>query len=244
MNCIIVDDNHSIKQLERLVAKCSSLNLVGTFSDTLTALTRLSEYDDIDLAFVDINITGIDGFELFEDLSNPPRLIVVSSTDQYALRAFDFNAVDYLLKPVNYSRFCRAVDKSVRINSRIKAMNYEEKEVFIRKASSLIRLKMKEIIYVEGRDNYVILTTRDKKFNIHFTMKGMENQLPPDIFIRIHRSFIINKRMIRTINEASLDLSVGDTIINLPISKSFRLALLDEITVMDRNSVFSRAVLA
>ncbi|MBG0858475.1 MAG: response regulator transcription factor [Bacteroidales bacterium] len=236
MNCIIVDDKRSSEHLERYVAKCSSLNLVGTFSDTVSAFDQISKRNNIDLAFVDISLAGIESFELFESLINPPAIIVVSSTDQHALKAFDLNVVDYLLKPVNFSRFCRAVDKSIRINTRNKSRKNDEKEVFIRKSSTLIRLKMKNIIYIEGRENYVILNTCDKRYAVHFTMKGIESQLPADCFIRVHRSFIINKKMIKVIHDNSLDLIVGDNLKNIPIGKMFRSQLLDDIFIMDKNS--------
>jgi DNA-binding LytR/AlgR family response regulator len=244
MNCIIVDNKPSSEHLERYVAKCSSLNLVGTFSDTVSAFDQISKQKNIDLAFVDINLAGIESVELFESLVNPPVIVVVSSTDQHALKAFDLNAVDYLLKPVNFSRFCRAVDKSIRINTRIKSRKNDEKEVFIRKSATLIRLKMKNIIYIEGRENYVILNTGDKRYAVHFTMKGIEGQLPTDHFIRVHRSFIINRKMIKIIHDDSLDLIVGDTLKNIPIGKMFRSQLLADIFIMDRNSAVTRSYIS
>jgi DNA-binding LytR/AlgR family response regulator len=237
MNCIIIDDETSSRQLEEFVSRCSSLNLVGTFNDSVSAIDQLSKRDNIDLAFIDIKSAGPDSFDLIGSLGNPPNIIVISDTGQYASKAFDYDVVDYLLKPVNYSRFSRAVDRTLRISTQKILPSIADKEVFIKKDSSLIKVKMKDIIYVEALENYVIVVTRDKKFTILYTMKGMENQLPSEVFIRVHRSFIVNKRMIKTINECSLDLIVGNELKNLPVGKSFRSVLLSDINVMDRKNL-------
>jgi len=97
-----------------------------------------------------------------------------------------------------------------------------DNEIFIMKGSSLIKIKLKDIIYIEALENYVTLNTNLERFTIHFTLKAIENQLPSEIFIRVHPSFIVNKSMIQAIKEDSLDLKVGDTLKNLPIDNSFR----------------------
>ena len=107
-----------------------------------------------------------------------------------------------------------------------------EQEIFIKKGSSLVKLKFRDIIYIEALENYITLATADEKFTIHFTMKAMEGQLPSGLFIRVHRSYIINKSMIQTIREKSLDLRVGTAEKSIPLGKSFRDALLNDINVM------------
>jgi DNA-binding LytR/AlgR family response regulator len=113
-------------------------------------------------------------------------------------------------------------------------MNTGDEEIFIKKGSSLVKLKLSEIVYIEALENYVTLNTSDDKFTIHFTMKAIEHQLPSGVFIRVHRSFIINKTMIQTIKENSLDLNVGGILKNIPVGKSFRDSLLNDINVMAR----------
>lgn len=235
MNCIIVDDDKlSCKILEGYVAKSSALNLIGTFSDSVAARNILTQRKDIDLVILDIQMPEMDGFDFITSLESPPNIIIVSSAEEYAMKAFDFNVVDYLLKPVPYGRFCKAVDKTVKYFSRKENSNSGDEEIFIKKGSSLVKLKLKEIIYIEALENYVNLNTRDDKFTIHFTMKAIENQLPSGVFVRVHRSYIINKSMIQAIKENSLDLVVGDTIKNIPVGKSFRDTLLNDINVMAR----------
>jgi DNA-binding LytR/AlgR family response regulator len=235
MNCIIVDDDIlTCKILEGYVSKSSALTLIGTFSDSLAARDILTKRKDIDLIFLDIEMPEMDGFDFIGSLDFPPNIIIVSSGEGYALRAFDFNVVDYLLKPVTYGRFCKAIDKTIRYFARKEVTNSGDEEIFIKKGSSLVKLKLTEIIYIEALENYVTLITNDDKFTIHFTMKAIENQLPSGVFIRVHRSFIINKSMIQTIKENTLDIIVGGTLKSIPVGKSFRDSLLNDINVMAR----------
>jgi DNA-binding LytR/AlgR family response regulator len=235
MNCIIVDDDQlSCKILEGYVIKSTSLNLVGSYSDAVEARNILTKRHDIDLIILDVEMPEMNGFDFIVSLDFPPNIIIVSSAEEYAMKAFDFNVVDYLLKPVTYGRFCKAIDKTVRYFARKEAGNSGDEEIFIKKGPSLVKLKLRDIIYIEALENYVTLNTNDDKFTIHFTMKAIENQLPSGVFIRVHRSFIINKSMIQAIKESSLDINVGGSLKSIPVGKSFRDSLLNDINVMAR----------
>lgn len=232
MNCIIGADNLSCKLLIEFVAKSSYVNLFGTFSDSVSLKDQLSRRHDIDLLFIDFEVLGMDCLDFISNLDYKPNIIILSSSDQSALKTFDISFIDYLVKPVSYSRFCRVIDKAKRYYSRKDINNTADNEIFIKYESSYIKIKLKDIIYIEAFENTITLTTYDKKFDIHFTMKDLENQLPSEIFIRVHRSFIVNKRMIRTINEDSLDLAIGNTLKNFPVGSTFKDLLLNEINVM------------
>lgn len=235
MNCIIVDDDKlSCKVLESYVNKYSSLNLMGVFYDAISARNVIARQKDIDLVLLDIKMPEMDGFDFIGSLDHPPNIIIVSGGGDYALKAFDFNVVDFLLKPIAYSRFCKAIDKTIRYFTSKEISNAGDEEIFIKKASSLVKLKLKDIVYVEALENYVTLNTNSDKFTIHFTMKAIENQLPSGVFIRVHRSFIINKSMIQAIKENSLDISIGHALKNIPVGKSFKDSLLNDINVMAR----------
>jgi DNA-binding LytR/AlgR family response regulator len=235
MNCIIVDDDIiSCKIFEEYVNKSSTLNLIGSYSNSIEARNVITKRQDIDLIILDIQMPELNGFDFIGSLEFHPNIIIISSTEEYALKAFDFNVVDYLLKPVTYGRFAKAIDKTVRYFSRKEVTNTDDEEIFIKKGSSLVKLKLRDIVYIEALENYVTLITSNDKFTIHFTMKAIENQLPSGVFIRVHRSFIINKSMIQTISEGSLDLNVGGTLKSIPVGKSFRDSLLDDINVMAR----------
>src|SRR5665811_762061 len=193
MNCIIVDDDiMTCKILEGYVSKSTSLNLIGSFSDSLAARDVLTKRQDIDLIILDIQMPEMTGFDLIGSLDHPPNIIIISSAEEYALKAFDFNVVDYLLKPITYGRFCKAIDKIIRYFARKEITKTGDEEIFIKNGSSLVKLKLKDIIFIEALENYVTLNTKDAKFTIHFTMKAIENQLPSGVFIRVHRSFTVS----------------------------------------------------
>lgn len=232
MNCIIVDDDPlSCRIIEGYVSKYAGLNLAGSYNDAVEARNALAERQDIDLIFLDIMMPEMNGFDFIGSLESPPNIIVISSAEEHALKAFDFNVVDYLLKPISYPRFCKAIDKAARYFTKKEAASTDE-EIFIKSGSSLVKLKLRDIIYIEALENYVTLNTNDEKYTIHFTMKAIENQLPSGVFIRVHRSFIVNKTMIQSIKESSLELIIGNSVRTIPVGKSFRDSLLNEINVM------------
>lgn len=235
MNCIIVDDDKlSCKIFEGFVNKFTSLNMIGSYSDSVAARNILTKRHDIDLIILDIEMPEMNGFDFINSLDSPPNIIIVSAAEEYALKAFDFNVVDYLLKPVSYGRFCKAIDKTIRYFMRRDQTNTIGDEIFIKNGTVLVKLKIRDIVYVEALENYISLTTSDDKYTIHFTMKAIENQLPSDVFIRAHRSFLINKNMIQTIQENTLDLIVGNSLKSVPLGKSFREILLNDLNIMAR----------
>jgi DNA-binding LytR/AlgR family response regulator len=133
---------------------------------------------------------------------------------------------------VTFSRFCKAVDKAIRYFANKEVSNSDVNEIFIKKGSTLVKLKIKDIIYAEALENNVTLNTKNEKFTIHFTMKAIENQLPSGIFIRVHRSFIVNISFIKVIKENSLDLMIGNEFRDIPIGLSYRDTLLNRINIM------------
>ena len=234
MNCIIIDDKSGSKVTEEYVSKNSSLKLAGSFNDLSSAMDLIASRNDIDLAFIDVKLTGLESLDLIRNLTEPPNIIVISSTEQYAVKAFDYNVVDYLLKPLNYSRFCKAVDKTFRYYQKRKSSAPERKEIFIKKGTALFKLKLKDIVLIEGLENYVTLYTGQEKYVIHFTMKAIESQLPSDMFLRVHKSYIVNKNYIKSIKENSLDLALIKESKSIPVGPSYRESLLNQINVMNR----------
>jgi DNA-binding LytR/AlgR family response regulator len=232
MNCIIGADKMVSGILEDFINKSSSLNLIGTYCDSESVRMQLSKGHDKDLFFLDLEIPKLDLFNFIDGLNYQPKIILISGSDQNAVKAFDFNAVDYLLKPVTYARFFKAVDKAIRYHSPKESKNITEEEIFIKKGPSLVKLRLKDLIYIEALENYIIMHTKDEKYTIHFTMKAIENQLPTGDFIRVHRSFIVNLSMIQSIDEDFLDILVGKALKNIPLGSSFRDALLKKLNMI------------
>lgn len=235
MNCIIVDDDKVFcKVLEGFIANYQTLNLVGTFNNSLEARNTLAKRTDIDLVFLDVLMPEMSGFDFIQSLDFPPNIIICSSTEGYAIKAYDYNVADYLLKPITYGRFCKAVDKVIRYFSRKSENSSEKKEIFIKNGASLVKLQLKDIVYVEALENYVNIYTASDKYTIHFTMKAIANIIPSNVFVRIQRSYIVNKTMIQSITDSTVELYNGKSIISLPLGKSFRDNLLNDINVMTK----------
>jgi len=234
MNSIICANKNYSPVLEKFVAKSSSLNLVGTFSDIVSVQQKLSKRHDIGLIFLDVDHPEVDIFSFINSFIFQTNIIIVSSEEKDALKAFEYGIVDYLLKPVTYSRFCKAVDKAIRYYANKEVSNSNANEIFIKKGSTLVKLKIKDIIYIEALENYVTLNTKNEKFTIHLTMKAIEYELPSDIFCRVHRSYIVNISSIRTIKEKFLEFILANGLKKIPIGSSYRDPLLDRINVMLR----------
>jgi len=216
------------------VNKYAPLSLVGTFNKSEEAYNRISKRNDIGLVILDVQMIGEAGFNFFSKLEYSPMIIAVSSDGELALKSFELNVADYLIKPVSYWRFIKAIDKAIIKSGHREAAPAVSREIFIKKGTSLVKLNLSEIIYIEALENYVTLNTRNEKFTIHFTMKALENHLPPDIFIRVHRSLIINKNLIQTIDDKSLNLNVGDSLKSFPVGRSFREPLLGNLSLIAR----------
>ncbi|MBI5541395.1 MAG: response regulator transcription factor [Bacteroidia bacterium] len=241
MNCIIVDDDKmSRKVLEEFVKRTDSLNLINTYSNAVEAINSLKNCQDpIHLIFLDIEMPDMSGIEFLNTLKEvSSQIIIVSAKDKYAITAFEYDVTDYLLKPITYARFYKAVDKAFkRIDDIISIKRPSDQkedidEIFIKKNSTLVRLKYDDILYIEALENYVIVNTYTEKFTIHFTMKSIEDKLPVKKFKRVHRSFIVNINRIKGIEDNSIIIKLEEGIKLLPVGKSYKDKLLSEINVI------------
>jgi len=165
-------------------------------------------------------------------VSNPPQVIIVSSKEKYALNAFDYDVTDYLLKPVHYSRFFNAIERARKKAAQTSVDQISKEEIFIKKNSSLVRLKYDEILWIEALENYVIFNTFNDRFTIHFTMKAIEQRLPAKKFTRVHRSFIVNTSSINLIEDNAIIIKTQDGPKSIPIGKSYRDKLMSDINLM------------
>ncbi|OQX97818.1 MAG: DNA-binding response regulator [Bacteroidetes bacterium 4572_128] len=200
MNCIIIDDDKlSRRIIEEFIAKTEGLKLIASYPSAVEALNVFNKKDEINLVFLDIEMPEMTGIEFLSSFKVLPKIIIMSSKDKYAIEAFEYDVIDYLLKPVSYARFYKAVSKA---NFR---ENEDNKEIFIKKSSTLIRLKYADILWIEALENYVIVNTFDNKHTIHFTMKSIATKLPANSFTRVHRSYIANTNKIAMIEDNIYD---------------------------------------
>ncbi len=229
MNCIIIDDDKlSRKILEGYINKTAGINLIGSFSNAVDAIKFLKK-NNVDLIFLDIEMPEMSGIEFLKTIVDPPQVIITSSKGKYAIDAFDFDVADFLLKPFIYNRLTKALDK-VMYRMQRHSLNWGNKkeEIFIKKNSTLVKLRFDEILYIEALENYVVFNTFQEKFTVHSTMKALATKLPP-MFIRVHRSYIINLNAISEIDDNIIIIKTNEGDITIPIGKAFKDNLLNAL---------------
>ncbi len=235
MNCIIIDDDElSRRVVEEFIGRTDFLNLTHSFSSAVEAINYIKQGEEVHLIFLDVEMPEMTGIEFLNSLTHPPQVIIVSSKEKYAIQAFDYSVTDYLLKPITYARFFKAASKAYELFNKGRSLTDTDKEIFIKKNSSLVRIKYNDILWVEALENYVVINTTTDKFTIHFTMKSIENQLPVVKFKRVHRSFIVNVSRITSIEDNSVVIKMADSKKVIPIGKSYREKLLNEINLMNK----------
>ncbi len=241
MNCIIVDDDKmSRKILEEYINRTDSLKLLHIYDNAIEAINNMFNLPEpVHLIFLDIEMPDMNGLEFLNTLKQTnAQIIIVSAKDKYAVTAFEYEVTDYLLKPFNYARFYKAVNRAFKkIDDLVDVKKPNEEpalndEIFIKKNATLIKLNFNDIIYIEALENYIIINTFDEKYTIHFTMKSIEDKLPTQKFRRIHRSFIVNISKIKGIEENSIIIKTGEGTKLLPIGKSYRDDLIKTLNVI------------
>ncbi|ANI88744.1 hypothetical protein A9P82_05260 [Arachidicoccus ginsenosidimutans] len=219
IKCIVVDDELIAHQiLEKYILKCESLALIGHCRNAMEALAML-EAHEVDLIFLDIQMPLISGLTFLKNLNNPPQIIFTTAFQDYALQGFELNAVDYLLKPFSYERFLKAVGKAEKLLENRSAEKSDENYFIIESNSVAVKLLYKDILYIEALGDYMKIYTPEKFYLQHTTLKLLEEQLPNDKFIRVHKSYIVAIGKIKMIAKDELILSND---IHVPIGQSHK----------------------
>ncbi len=226
LNSIIVDDEPIARSfLERYCEKSGAVNVVGSFPDSESALEYL-EKNEVDILFLDVEMPGDSGFQLLDKLLVMPKVILTTAKTDYAYNAFQYNVTDYLKKPFTYVRFQEAIGKAADLFSEKKNIPKKE-DIFIKSDGKLTRLNYEDILYIESVGDYVKYCTPEKKYITHSTLKAVEEKMDKVYFMKVHRSYIVNLRKIRNIQDNTL--SIGDSII--PISKVLKTEVMGRINL-------------
>lgn len=194
MNCIIVDDDKMARHaLSMLVKEVDFLTLKQECDSALSAFNFINK-EKVDLVFLDIEMPEMSGIELVRNLKKAPIIIFCTSNEKYAVEAFELNVADFIVKPYSRSRFITAVSRAKELfDSRKQEIEMPDKEyVFIRSNSLLTKLMIRDINYVQALGDYVNIYTAEKRHTVHMTLKAIEEKLSPDMFYRVHRSYLIN----------------------------------------------------
>lgn len=233
MNCIIIEDyEESRKLVEVFVHKTRMLNLIGSYESAVEAINDSAQKKTVDLVLLDIELPEMSGMEYLRTLQINPVVIILSAQEKYALEAYEYDVTDYILKPVTYSRFYKAVSKAYTRWKKDLNVQRTQDEIFVRKGSSLVKFNFQDILWVEALENYVLLNTPKDKLTIHFTMKAILDKLPPDYFQQVHRSFIVNLNKIQLIKNNNLFINEGPEAKRIPIGKSYKEQLLASLNLM------------
>lgn len=226
MNCIAIDDEPlALNVIKDFCSKLDFLNLQATFSNAIEAIEEI-EKGDVDLLFLDIEMPHISGLEFIRSLEKPPLIIFTTAFSEHAHEAFNLNAIDYLVKPIPFDRFIKAVNKARKQGSHEKAEKPLRDEFFMVSADyATLKIFFKNILYVEGLKDYVKIFLPGEMILTKTTMKKMEERLPSDSFIRVHKSFIINIQQIERIEQHRIIINSE----RIPVSASYKDTFFDLI---------------
>lgn len=223
LKCIIIDDEPlAIDVIAVHMAKTPFLELAGKFTHPVKAFEFLSE-NKIDLLFIDIQMPDLSGLDLVHKLQYKPAVIFTTAYDQYALEGFKADAIDYLLKPVDYPEFLKAAEKArkwIAARDKVISVKSDKEFLFIKSEYKIIRIDLKTIKYIEGMSEYVRIHRENAKSVMTLmSLKSLEDQLPEDQFMRIHKSYIVNLKKISEIESNIIVCVDGFTI---PVSRLYK----------------------
>jgi DNA-binding LytR/AlgR family response regulator len=231
--CLIVDDEPLARELIRgHVEKLENFEIVAECSDAMKALNVLHE-KQVDLMFMDIQMPQITGIEFLKTLKRPPKVIITTAYREFALEGFELDVVDYLLKPITFERFLKSVNKYYQIsqedvhviagNSVEKSM--EESYIYVKENKKVVKVYLSEIKYIEGLSEYVQVYTDKRKIITKTSMSQMEEKLPGESFLRIHKSFIVSLGKIEAFTANTIEIHGKE----LPIGRSFKNGVLNAL---------------
>lgn len=238
INVIIVDDEPLAQDvLETYISKTPELNLVSKCNNAFEANDALKNHQ-IDLMFLDIQMPQLTGIEFLKTLSRQPLVIFTTAYPNYAVEGFELNALDYLLKPISIDRFMKAVNKAMDMiglqrrdhdHGAVPSAPEEEDYFFVKADKKLVKVNFKDIVYIEGLKDYVIIRMETTRVITLQTMKSLEDKLPLSKFKRIHRSYIVNLDKVEAIVGNMVEVLEKGQPKHLPIGKNYRDELLEMI---------------
>jgi DNA-binding LytR/AlgR family response regulator len=234
MNCIIIDDEATARLIiSNFCEKVNSINVLEEFPNAIQAIKYLNQ-NDVDLIFLDIHMPDFTGFDFIQTLKNPPKIILTTSDSKFAIEAFEYECiVDYLVKPITQERFNKAIQKTQNIQAVIEKKgaetnNEEVKDLYVNIDRRLIKINIPSIYLIEAKGDYIYVKTEDQNYTVHSTLKKIEDKLSGDLFLKVHRSYIINLKKIIDIEDNSV-LIKKDVV---PVSRSNRPELMKRLNLL------------
>ena len=236
IRAIIVDDEPLAQEIiETYVQKMPNMELVAVCNHALEA-NEVLKNETVDLMFLDIQMPQLSGIDFLKTLANPPFVIFTTAHADYAVQGFELDAVDYLLKPISFERFLKAVNK---VSDKLSKRKQEPESIieefgegffFVKADKKLVKVNFDDILYIEGLKDYVIIRMEVGRVITLQTMKSLEDKLPVSKFKRVHRSYIVNIKKISAILGNMVEIMEGGKVKQLPIGKNYRDELMEMIT--------------
>jgi len=224
IRCLAIDDEPlALEQIGEYIQKTPFLELSGLFESALQAIETINT-TPVDLMFVDINMPDLNGLDFVKSLDNPPKIVFVTAYGEHALEGFRVDALDYLLKPIGYSDFLKSANKVKSwfdLNpKKSDEVNSNKKFLFIKSEYKIVRINFDDIKYIEGMNEYIrIHLINSKPVMTLLSMKAIEEQLPTDRFMRVHRSYIVNLSKITVIERSRI---IFDVNVYIPVSEQYK----------------------
>lgn len=232
MKSIIIDDETTARAIiNKLCQNIEEVEVTNEFSNAIEAIKHLNESNDTDLIFLDIHMPAFSGFDFVKTLKNPPKIIMTTSDKEFALTAFEYDCiVDYLVKPITQERFDKAVQKAKAVATKPIAKEEESPEthLYVNIDRRLVKINIPDIYVIEAKGDYINIKTETKNHLVHATLKKIEEKLPNHLFLKVHRSYIINTSKIVDIEDNSV-LIKQDII---PVSRSNRSELMKRLNLL------------
>ena len=238
MNCIIIDDEETARIIiKQLCLNIPSLEVVADFSNAMQAIKYLNNSTKVDLIFLDIHMPDFTGFDFIQTLKNPPKIVLTTSDSKCAIQAFEYPCIiDYLVKPIALPRFKKAIKKAEieisKENLVVNAKNNKnlntENDLYINIDRRLIKLDIPSIYLIEAKGDYILVKTETKNYTVHSTLKKIEEKLPKTLFLKIHRSYVINVSKIIDIEDNSVLIKKEV----IPVSRSNRPELMKRLNLL------------
>ena len=229
LNCLVVDDEPLARSLlSDYIKKIPSLSLVSACESPLQAIEILKK-NQVDLLFLDIQMPELTGIGLLKSISQKPMVIFTTAYSEYALQGYELDVIDYLLKPITFERFIKAVNKVQAFVTSSRGastpQHIADDFIFVKDGTKLVKIMIHDILYVEGLKDYVTIHTKTQKVVSLQRLKSLEEQLPHSLFVRIHNSFIVSLRAINTVHKNEVE--VGSAL--LPVGETYRKAFKESI---------------
>lgn len=228
MNCLILDDEQVSRDiLRKLISRVPQLKLVASCENALSAIDVMSE-KAVDLIFLDVEMPEISGIEFLDTIKNKPLVIFVTSKEEYAVKAFEHEAVDYVVKPLDFPRFLKAVNKARDIFESRQTVQEGMNNLFVKKDNQLVKIRFSDILYIEAAADYMIIYTEQDRFIVHITMKALNDRLPTNQFIRVHRTYTVRLDKIEAVEDNTIVIRKKA----IPVGGSYRDTLFKKLNLL------------